>query len=171
MRTLVIGGIEIPMQASYQLTQSYDPDQAVNRFRTMDGTLKQMVAYSGKLITTISGGGQMPAGIQAIDYLLPVTIKCIAEEDIQIPGGLRVVDIPTARRADYGVEGKALLNGVWVSTAVSMAGDTATLTAVVDATQYKAIYWPELVCYLDPPSRTRDNRKADYGWSITAAQI
>jgi len=168
MKTLVVGGIEIPLNASHTLGQTYAPIQSVARRRMMDGSLIQQTAWSGKLSTNINGVGVMPAGLQMIDFSSTVTIKCVAERVVS--SASNVIDIPSARRTDYAPEGRALLDGVWQSTPVVMATDQATLTVVVGATQYQAIYWPELICYCDPPTETRGARNADYGWSFSAEE-
>lgn len=169
MRTLVINGLAIALPSALQLEQEYNPVQAVSRIRMSDGSLQQQVAWHGKISTQISGSGVMPLGLQGLDYLSPVTIQCIAERIII--SASTMISIPSARRSDYPVEGKALVSGQWQTTAVSMAADTATLTAVAGATQYQAIYWPELVCLLDPPREGRNARQSAYDWSITAEEI
>jgi len=168
MKTLVIGGIEIPLQSSHTLGQTYNPVQAVARLRMMDGSLVQQTSWAGKLATSISGVGIMPAGLQMLDFSSTITIKCVAERVVS--SASNVIIIPAARRTDYAPEGRALVDGVWQSTAVSMSTDEATLTIVAGATQYQAIYWPELICYCDPPSETRGARNADYGWTFTGEQ-
>lgn len=169
MRTLVIGGIEVPQKASHVLGQTYEPVQSVARLRTVGGTLIQQTAWNGKLKTAIQCTGEMPPGLQMIDYTAAVTIKCVAER--AVTSASNVITIPTNRRSDYAPEGRALVDGKWQSTPVAMAGDVATLTVVTGATQYQAIYWPELVCYADPPSETRGARSADYSWSLDAEEI
>jgi hypothetical protein len=169
MRYLIIGGIEVPLKASYGLSQDYEPVQAVNRPRMMDGSLKQQTAWSGKLKTVISGNGNMPPGIDTLDYSSAITIQCIAEQAVSSVSNL--ISVPSARRADYGVEGRALVAGVWQSTPVSLSVDTATLTIVPGATLYQAVYWPELVCYCDPPSQKRNARTSSYSWQIQAEEI
>lgn len=169
MRTLVIGGIEVPLRASYDLTQTYDPVPARSRNRMMNGSLKQQTSFKGLLETTISGTGDLPAGLNELDFDAQVTIKCIAERTHTSVSN--VISVPSNRRSDYGVEGRALVGGVWQSTAVSMSVDTATLTVVPGATHYQAVWWPELVCYVDEPSETRDARKSRHAWSIKAYQI
>ena len=169
MKVLVIGGIEIPLKSSHQLTQDYEPIQAVNRVRMMSGALQQQTAWNGKILTTISGSGLIPAGIQSLDFTSTITIKCIAERTVT--SASNVIAVPSSRRSDYGVEGRALVDGVWQSTPVSMATNVATLTTVAGATQYQAIYWPELICFLDPPSENRDARTSTYAWSITAEEV
>lgn len=169
MRNLVIGGLEIPVSASHTLNQSYEPIQAVNRVRMMDGTLIQQSSWSGKLLTSIDGSGIIPVGLQSLDYSSAITIKCVAER--AVTSASNVIDIPSARRSDYAPEGRALVGGKWQSTPVAMAGDTATLTAVAGASQYQAIYWPELVCYCNPPSESRGARDSSYGWSLDGEQV
>jgi hypothetical protein len=168
-RKLVIGGIEIVHPASFMLSQNYTPIQAVSRVRMMNGSLTQQTAWRNKLQTQISGDGIAPAGFQLIDWSEPVTIKCIAERSVT--SLTNVIAIPSARRADYGVAGRALVGNRFVNTAVAMDGDEATLTAVSGAIAYQAYYWPELICYADPPSETRNARSADYGWSLVAEEV
>jgi len=169
MRTLIIGGIEIPMRASHVLSQSYTPVQATNRLRMANGALKQQTSWSNKLSTEISGDGVFPVGLQGLDYSQSIIIKSVAERTISSPSN--VIDVPSARRADYGVEGRAFVGINPVKTPVVMNGNEATLTMVAGATLYQAIYWPELVCFCDPQSETRGVRSADYGWSITGEEI
>ena len=169
MRSLIIGGIEIPIRAAHSLTQSYTHAQAVARLRMSNGDLVQQSSWSGKLNTSIDADGLMPAGIHELDFLQGITIKCVA--DRAVSSASNVITVPTARRADYGVEGKALVADIWQSTPVSMATDVATLTIVAGATLYQAIYWPELICFCDPPAETRNARSGDYGWTLTGEQL
>jgi hypothetical protein len=169
MRTLIVGGIEIPLRASLTLTQTYEPQQAVTRLRMADGSLVQQISWRDKLLTSIDGSGTIPAGLHLIDFTSPVVIKCVAER--VVTSASNVIDIPSARRTDYPPEGRALLNGKWQSTPVVMSVDEATLTIVTGATQYQCIYWPEITCYCDPPKETRGVRNADYGWMITGEQV
>lgn len=169
MRSLIIGGIEIPIRASHVLSQSYTPIQATSRPRMADGTLKQQTSWGNKLETEISADGVMPAGLQSLDYSQSIIIKCVAERAIS--SGSNVITVPVARRADYGVEGRAIVGNTLVKTPVVMAGDVATLTTVAGATLYQAIYWPELVCFCDPQSETRGVRSADYGWTFKGEEI
>lgn len=169
MRSLVIGGVEIPVSASHTLTQNYTPIQAVSRLRMADGSLVQQSSWSDKTRTTIDADGIIPAGLLGLNYNQSITIKCVAERAVS--SASNVISVPANRRADYGVEGRVLVNGQWQSTAVSMSVDEATLTIVAGATLYQAIYWPELVCFCDPPSETRGARTADYGWSLEAEEI
>ena len=169
MRSLVIGGIEIPIRAAQGLTQNYTPVQAVSRLRMGDGSLVQQSSWAGKLNTSIDADGIMPAGIHTLDYSQSIIIKCIAER--VVASASNVITVPSARRADYGVVGRALVGDNWQATAVTLATDTATLTVVADAVQYQAIYWPELVCFCDPPAETRNARTNDYGWSLTGEQL
>lgn len=168
-RVLVIGGIEIPIRASHQLSQNYTPIQAVSRARMMNGSLTQQSAWRGKLLTEISGDGLVPSGLQLIDWSQPVIIKCIAER--AVTSSSNVIPVHANRRSDYGVRGRALVGTKLVDTPVSVTGDVATLTVVSDATAYQAYYWPEITCYSDGPEETRGARTADYGWSLIAEEI
>ena len=169
MRNLVIGGIEIPIRASEVITQSFEPIQSVSRLRMSDGALTQQTSWSGKLLTKISADGILPSGLQLLDYSQPIVIKSIAESAVL--SASNIIDVPSARRGDYSVEGRALVDGKWVSTPVNVVGDTATLTVVASATQYQAIYWAELSCYCDPPTENRNARNSTYSWDFEGEEI
>ncbi len=169
MRNLVIGGIEIPVKSTHTLSQNYEPAQAVNRVRMGDGTLVQQTSWNDKLITTIDGSGLIPPGIQSLDYSATVIIKCAAERAVS--SSSNVIGLPSARRGDYAPVGRALVDGMWQTTPCAMSVDEATLTVVAGATLYQAIYWPELICYCDPPSETRGVRNSSYGWSLVGEQL
>lgn len=169
MRVLIVGGIEVPLKASHVLSQSYEPVQAVSRPRMGDGSLMQQTAWAGKLLTSISGDGLIPPGLQSIDYSQAVVIKCVAER--VVTSASNVIAVPTGRRADYGVEGRALVGSVWQSTPAAVVGDTATLTIAASATAYQAIYWPELICFCDPPTDNRAVRSSGYSWSLIGEEI
>lgn len=166
---LIIGGIVIPAKASMTLSQGYDPVQATHRARLASGDLIQRTSWSGKLSTTINGGGLIPAGLQLLDYSSTITIGCIAER--AVTGGSNVITIPAARRSDVAPIGRALVGGVWQDSPVSIVGDEVTITVVAGATQYQAVYWPELICFCDPPSETRGARNSDYGWTIAGEEV
>ena len=159
----------MPLHASLKLSQRYSPVQAVNRLRMANGRLAQQSTWLGKLETVIEGQGVMPVGLQMLDYSQSIVIKCQAEQVVTSTGN--VITVATARRDDYGVEGKALVNDRWQKTLVSMTGDVATLTTVTDATAYQAIYWPELVCFCDPPEQPRNLRTSDYSWTFKGEEI
>lgn len=169
MRNLIIGGLEIPIRASHDLSQTYKPLKAVARTRMADGTLRQQESWTGKLRTTITARGIMFPGINELNYSQSVTIKCVAERTVL--SASNVITVPSNRRADYGVEGRAFIDDQFVSTPVSLVDDEATLTVVAGATQYQAIYWPELICFLDPSDEDRDARKSIYNWSLEAEEI
>lgn len=169
MRSLIVGGIEIPIRASHVLSQSYTPVQATTRLRMANGALKQQTSWSNKSTTEISADGVIPAGLQLLDYSQSIIIKCVAERAVS--SASNVITVPSARRSDYGIEGRAMVGNNLVKTPVSLVGNVATLTAVTDATLYQAIYWPELACFCDPPSESRGVRSMNYGWSLTGEEI
>jgi len=169
MRTLIIGGIEVPLRSSHTLEQTYSPIQSTSKRRMSDGALSVQTAWSGKILTEINGSGQFPAGLQSLDYSGNLVVKCIAERTIT--SASNVIDVPAKRRSDYGVEGRALVGSAWQSTPVTMSTDEATLTAVADATAYQALYWPELTCSFDPPEESNRVRGTGNTWSLRGEEV
>ena len=169
MRELVIDGLALPLRSLLDLQIDFDEDRSVNRARMMDGSMVQHASWYGKLIIEISASGEIPPGLSDLDYTSSLTLKSAAERTIS--SSSNIITVPAARRSDYGVEGRAFVGSEWQSTPVSMSVDEATLTIVAGAARYEAIYWPEIVCFCDPPKVTQNVRARRYGWSLKAWEL
>lgn len=170
VRTLIVGGIEIPIQASHTFNQTYKSLQARERRRFLNGDLWQRKTWGGKLETTIQASGIMPSGFQEVDFDNPVVIACV--EALGINSVSNIIVLPAARRADAGSEplGFAIVGGVIVPTTINVVVDTATLGVVAGASQYQARYFPLITCMADPPEEDL-SRGSAYGWSLTAEEV
>lgn len=167
---LVIGGVEIPLLAGVGIDQRYDPVAAVARHRMGEGSLRQQTAWTGKLATTIAGRGNIPPGIQHLDYTAQMVIKCMAYRAYTSTSNQ--MTLPAARRSDIAPKGVALMaNGKFVRTPVNMAGDLATLTQVTGAAQYQCLYLPELTVFADPPREQKPRRGSEFSWVLTAEEV
>ena len=171
MRLLKVGGIVVPNLSGLELGQTYEPLEAVARFRVMSGTLRQRSLWRGKLKTTITGRGTIPAGLQAIDYSAAVDIDCVAHRSIT--SASNVIALPAARRTDSGSlpYGRALVGSTWVPTACVVVTNVATLGAVAGASQYQVVYFPSLSCYATPPRETRDADGQLFSWELSADEV
>ena len=67
----------MPVWSSTEYTQVIEPVEAVFQSRKKDGGLVQRTLYTGKLRTTIDGGGLAPAGLDDINTGTSTTIHCI----------------------------------------------------------------------------------------------
>lgn len=172
VRQLIVGGVTVPQLAGLEISQSYEPIEAVARVRMANGALIQRVAWAGKLRTRLSGRGAIPAGLQAIDWAVAVTIECIAHRAISGVGTTRVFALPTARRTDTESlpYGRALVGNRWVRTPCTVATNIATLTAVTNAAQYQVVYFPKLTCFASPPTEMREADGTLFGWELTAEE-
>lgn len=177
VRSLLINGLAIPLHAALDITQSYTPLQASSRTRTRDGSLKPRTVWRGKVSTTISASGTIPPGLQGLDFGQPITLGCIEHDAITVDAPTTAVALPSKRRTDAGSTpyGRALLmmGSVpnWVSTPVSMAGDTANITPVASAVQYQVVWFPELVVWADPPTQTKEGHGPGFRWQLTAEEM
>jgi len=170
IKALIIGGLEVPLLAALELQQDYEPIRATFRHRMGDGSLRQQTAWGGKIKTTISGRGHIPAGLQGLDYEQPLVLACVASR--AITGMTNQLTLPAARRTDAPLLGRALLvDGRWQSTPVALVGDLATLDLVTGALQYQVLYLPEISVYAAPPHESKPRRGNDYAWTLTAEEI
>lgn len=170
VRKLIVGGVEIPIQASHTLNQTYKVLQAAQRRRFLNGDLWQRKTWGGKLETNITGTGIMPSGFQEVDFDNPIVIACV--EALGINSVSNVIVLPVNRRADAGSEpqGYAIVDGELVETTINVVGDTATLGIVAGASQYQARYFPLITCMAEPPEEDL-TRGSAYGWSLIAEEV
>ena len=66
-RQLIVDGVTVPVWSSTDFTQVIEPVEAVYQSRKKNGGLVQRTLYTGKLRTTIDGGGLAPAGLDDIN--------------------------------------------------------------------------------------------------------
>lgn len=168
---LVVGGIEIPIHAVLDLSQTYEVvEGGASDMRLADSTaLRQTTWLRRPLRTVIQGSGWMPPGLQALDLSTPHVIECASPRSIVTTG--LTAELPPARRGDIGPYAYAWDGFGWVETPLSISGDTATLTAVAGAQGYRVDYWPRLTCLLSPPQETGELGDANYSWSLTGEEV
>lgn len=167
--SLILAGVAIPLHASLQLRQVYEPIGGSSVLRMQSGKgLKQ--THWRKLRTTLQGQGWIPPGLAGIDYSQPMIMSCIAPR--AVTRGSTVIDIPADRRGDTGYEpaGWAQVGDAWVSTPLVMNGDQATLTAVSGADLYMVMYYPQITVLTDGPQEDDTIDTAAYSWSLAAEE-
>jgi hypothetical protein len=166
--TLKIAGVEFSLQ-TFAANQSYRPIGGSPLHRKLNGARAKQT-HRSKLGTTISGGGGAPAAPAAGGGAAGGGIYCI--EPRAIHSASTSATLPAARRSDLAVNvlAYAVVAGELVATAVSMATDTATATAVSGATSYQFYYYPKLNFYSSGPAESLDMERAVYSWSIEAEE-
>lgn len=166
-KNIELGGIVIPFRAANGFDQQVEPIGASSLRRTINGTAIKQTAWAGKLRVTLQGDGWAPLGLQGLDYSAPLTLRCAIPEAIR--SQVAAITLPAGRRSDpgYAPFGRAHLpGGAEVATPVSLVGDVATCTAVAGAIGYAVWYWPELIGYAEPPTRTGNAGRGEFGWQI-----
>lgn len=170
-KTLEIGGVVVPLWASMEIAQTYERLGGSTVLRMMSGAAKKQTHW-GRLATRVSGTGNVPAGLDGIDWSQPQVLKCAAARSIGAAGN--VIAIPAARRSDAGhlphgfAENAA---GVLAATPVALAGDVATLTPVGGAVRYLVLWYPQLTVFSDGPAGDIDVGQARYGWELRAEEV
>lgn len=167
--TLKIGTLVIPVTASISISQSYETIGGVSRLRMMSGAGIAQKHWT-RLRTSISGSGIMPEGLADLDPALSYSVACVARRAVS--SSTNSITLPATRRTDTGYEprGMALVGNGLVPTALTLAGNVATLTPVSGAVQYRVEYYPQFVAFCDVSGST-DARAADYGWTIVAEEV
>ena len=61
--------------------------------------------------------------------------------------------------------------GDLVPTALSLSGDTATLTPVTGAVAYQVTYWPQITVMADPPQMEGALSDAQHRWTLRAEEV
>lgn len=169
MKLLKIGSFELPIYASFDLIQRYEPIGGEGILRAISGRgIKQRTWRKTRVVT--SGNGWVPSGIQSLDFDSPHAVACIAPETIPADSTTRQAELPVTRRTDtdhvpYGLA--QLSGGQTVASAVTLAGNIATVSAVTDAVAYQVGYYPLLTCYLLRPSRSGP----DHSWELIAEEV
>lgn len=141
-------------------TQDYEPIGGANVTRMMAGNAIKQTNWQ-KLRTQISGSGGMPFGFSTLDYSKQITIKCAVPR--ALVNSVNSFITPLASRSDTGYEPVVLklVEGYWVPIGVSSAAPT----------QYKLVYFPQLVCFMDPPTEsTNPDSNAPISWSLVAEE-
>lgn len=165
-----IAGITIGFDSAHRLSQTYDTlgGRALLRMLSGAGVLQN---HWSKVRTAIRGTGRFPDQLAAVDWSVAFEIECAAP--LAIHGATTTIVIPAARRTDWAPFAKALVAGRLVSTPMTIATDTCTLTAVAGATSYMVYYFPKLTCFaVSPPSRSFDGRTSgNNGWELIAEEV
>lgn len=172
---LIIGGIEIPLRALTDVfSQEYEEIAAISARRMASGVLHLQRAWpaSGnyKLRTTLQGGGRLPAPLDNLDRGGAHEIQCAQHRHAGAAGN--VIVIPAGRRSGgiYAPQGFALVAGELVSTPLSIATNTATLTAVSGAQHYEVRYWPKFTGAITHKS-SGEPWLARRTWSVTIEEV
>jgi len=169
VKLLKIGTFELPVYASFEVTQRYEPIGGETILRAVSGRgILQRTWRKTRVVT--SGSGWVPSGLQSLDFDVQHAVACIAPETMPADSVTRQAELPVTRRSDaehvpYGLA--QLPGGQTVAAAVTLAGDIATVDAVTDAVAYQVGYYPLLTCWLLRPSRSGP----DHSWELIAEEV
>jgi len=160
---------KVHLYEALEYTQTYEKFGGSVLHRMLSGKGIKQTNWA-KLRTALSGNGGMPLGFSALNYAGVLTLKCGTQRAIS--QATNVIVIPAARRTDTGYEPVAFkcVDGFWVEAAMSLSGNTATITADGAATAYMAQYYPQLSVLMDDPNESYNWGEASSSWSITAEE-
>lgn len=163
-----IGNITIPDASGFDVRQTYEEIASKTTLRTKSGGAILQSRWK-RIKSTITGSGWEPAAIDAIDTAAMQTVYCV--EPLSVYGSSTTIVIPHQYRteSEYAPQASALVSGLLVATPLSMAGQTATITAVSGATQYQVNYYPIITGILTI-SKSGDIDNQVRGWTLTVEQ-
>ena len=167
---LTINGLRLPLRVGAEIQQTYEGIGGFTTRRLGAGALITQQTWR-KIRTSLSARGIAPPGLDAIDWSQPVTLGCVAARSIQSISN--AIAIPAARRADAPPYGWAInAFGLLEPTAVTVAGNTATLTPVAGAVGYQVFWYPLLsVVAIAGVQNSFDAVGAVAGWELTAEEV
>lgn len=163
----ILGGVEVSLNAAHQISQTYETLGGRSLRRMLSGDAHLQTAWA-KLRTTISGTGRLPEGLSGLDYSGSLSLSCLAP--LSIWTATTSATLPASRRTDWAPKAYAVVDGLQVPTAMTIATNTATLTAVSGASGYVVAYWPVLTVYAAPPRLSFDGRGPVMNWTIEAEE-
>lgn len=161
---IMLGGIEIPLHAGAPVETLEPLPGGSNLLRMSDGSAVKQTNWQ-KMQGTISGQGWMPAGLDGLDYSLPLELR-LTKVQAMAGTGLVFTLIGTPR-PDVPAWGLALVGRDWVRTPCSVVGGVATLTAVAGATQYRACWMPVFSVFCERPTENQDASGNAHSWQTT----
>jgi hypothetical protein len=172
-RILKIGNLSIPVRSAIDAEQTYSAIGGETILRTISGAGIRQETWK-RIRTTISGGGWVPPGLDAIDTTSPLFIACIAPRAVVADANLQAV-LPAARRSDAGHEPWAFAlmpNGELSASALVASGANAfTAAAVSRAVGYLVNYYPLLQCWVNRPTQSFAVSGANYSWELIAEEV
>ncbi|MBE0435794.1 MAG: hypothetical protein IBX56_08330 [Methylomicrobium sp.] len=178
---LKINDIEIPLDSSETLEQTFQPIAGEALRRLNNGTAVKMVSWTNKYRITTNGSGRIPLPLTGIDYSQPVIMDCSAPmsvhgatNSIALPAGFTYNAINyTSWRDDVSMIGHAVVNGKLVHSAITSIVDTiVTLATKPGANGYQVTYWPRFLAYAGKPTESQGLRGGDRRlWEILAETV
>ena len=173
MMTLKIGSLSIPLRASLDIDQSYEPIGGESVFRTINGTgIKQATWAKTRIVT--SGSGWMPAGLESLNVNQQLVLACVVPRRVPANFATRQATLPAARRSDAGCVPWALAilaDDSVVQTSVTMAGNVATAAAVSGAVSYEILYLPQFTVWASRPTDSGNRGEASYTWQLVCEEV
>lgn len=173
MIMLKLGALEVPTLAALDLEQTYAPIGGESIFRTVGGAGIKQTTWKKTRITT-SGSGWLPAGLEALDTTVSMTLACITPRSVPAVFATRQATLPATRRSDAGHTpwGVAILaDGGTVKTSASIVGNVATLAAVAGAVAYQAMYLPQYTVWAMRPTESGNRGDASYRWELDCEEV
>lgn len=176
IRTMTLGGVEVPVLASYDLRTQFSPNVKQTLYTMGDGSTESQTLQGSlnKLRVLITGSGPIPPGLDGLNYNLPLLFQSASERSIKLPNTVFSQTLTPYRRADAGYQpwARASVEGRLQVTPVVMSGDQADLTPVAGADYYQLLWFPEFLAIAEGGGLAyeEDARESEGFWQITLLQ-
>lgn len=162
---VTLGGIPIPPEAGAPEHQE-DPLQGSSLIRMANGAGVKITHWSGKASGQLAGSGEVPVGLDGLDYSQPLELLLIQPRSIAQSVPAFVLTAPV--RPDREPWGLALVEGRWRPVLATRAGLNVQLAEHPAATLYMVQWMPAFNVFADPPQRSMGTA---HGWSLSWQQV
>lgn len=163
---VTLAGLPIDLHAGV-VDQAYSQATGWSDVRLSGGSLVRMAHWSRETIT-LSGVGWMGLGFDAIDFTMPLELRCTMPKSIT--GSGLSYTLTSTPRPDVAPWALALVGNQWISTSVTISGLVATVTPVAAATAYRVSWMPIFTVFVSPPEEALDAAGSNYSWSFVAQE-
>lgn len=163
---VMLGGIALDKHAGAP-EQAEQPIGGSQVLRMSDGAALNQTHWQ-KTSGTLAGRGVYPAGLDGLDYSNPLELRVTLVSSMQ--GSGLVYALPSTPRPDREPWAMARVDGQWRRTpcAHNTETNTATVTAVAGADQYRVHWMPVYSVFAKRPGRSQN---AAFDWSVPWEEV
>lgn len=166
--SVMLGGISIVLHAGAP-AQRYSPLGGPEIVRLTQGAGVLMTHWR-KTAISVSGQGQIPLGLNGLDYSVPLELRCT--QPMAVQAAIPELMLTGSVRPDFPPWADALVGGVWWRRPMSLAGSVATVDPLAGAQLYRVSWMPVFTVSSRGPEEGMDGEAGgSYTWSLDCEEL
>lgn len=162
--SVMLGGIALDIYAGAP-EQAEEPIGGSTVLRMSDGSAVKLTHWR-KMGGVLTGQGLMPAGLDGLDYSLPLELR--STQVTSMTGAGPAFTLSSTPRPDMAPWAFARVDGHWRRTPCSLLAGVVTVTPQPSADLYQVHWMPVYSVFAEPPSRGQSTR---HTWSLTWEEV